>query len=44
MPAGRIPESEEVRRYDMEGQPMLNLPECSALESLRRCLDTLFGI
>jgi len=43
-PAGRIPESEEVRRYDMEGQPMLNLPECRALESLRRCLDTLFAI
>ena len=43
-PAGRLPESEEIRRYDMEGQSLLNLPECHALEALRRCLGILLDI
>jgi CO dehydrogenase maturation factor len=43
-PVGRIPESGTVRRYDMEGQSLLTLPECSALQSLRACLDTVLQV
>jgi CO dehydrogenase maturation factor len=37
-PIGTLPESEEVRRFDMEGQSLLSLPDCAALEAVRRCL------
>ncbi len=43
-PAGRIPESETVRRFDMEGQSLLRLPECRALQSLRACLGSVLQV
>ena len=43
-PAGRIPESATVRRYDMEGQSLLKLPECRVLQSLRTCLGTVLQV
>ncbi len=43
-PAGQIPESETVRRYDMLGQSLLQLPECRALQSLRTCLGTVLQV
>ncbi len=43
-PAGQIPESETVRRFDMQGQSLLTLPECRALQSLRACLDSVLQI
>ncbi len=43
-PAGQIPESKTVRRYDMEGQSLLTLPDCGALQSLRACLDSVLQV
>ncbi len=37
-PIGRVPESESVRRFDIEGQNILSLPDCAALQSVRLCL------
>jgi CO dehydrogenase maturation factor len=35
---GTIPESEQVRRFDIEGRSLLSLPNCGALQAVRRCL------
>jgi CO dehydrogenase maturation factor len=40
-PIGSIPESELVRRFDMEGRNVLSLPNCPALQALGRCLQNI---
>ena len=37
-PIGTIPESEKVRRFDIDGRSLLSLPDCAALQAVRRCL------
>jgi CO dehydrogenase maturation factor len=38
-PIGAIPESEQVRRYDIEGRSLLSLPDGAALQAVRRCMQ-----
>ena len=38
---GSIPEDETIRNSDIEGKSLLMLPDCAALDSIRRCLETM---
>ena len=38
---GFIPEDETIRNSDIEGKSLLMLPDCAALDSVRRCLGTM---
>jgi len=38
---GFIPEDENIRNSDIEGKSFLMLPDCTALNSVRQCLETM---
>ncbi|MCU0847507.1 MAG: AAA family ATPase [Spirochaetes bacterium] len=38
---GFVPEEETIRNSDIEGKSLLNLSDCPALDSIRKCLDKM---
>jgi len=39
--AGWIPETDDIRKFDMEGKSVLKLPESAVVDSVRSCMKQL---